>query len=80
MDETVTLTVRKDAPLREVEVAYINHVMLDCGKNRTLAAKILGVSTTTLRNKFRNWVELQQFWIPRGPNRKRRPTDTAAGS
>jgi Nif-specific regulatory protein len=39
--------------LREVELAYIRHVLALCGDNRTAAAKMLGIGRNTLVRKLR---------------------------
>ncbi|MGH7319755.1 MAG: sigma-54-dependent transcriptional regulator, partial [Candidatus Rokuibacteriota bacterium] len=39
-------------PLREIEDAYINHVLASTGGNRSRAARILGVARETLRTRM----------------------------
>ena len=39
-------------PLREIEDAYIDHVLAAAGGNRTRAARILGVARETLRTRM----------------------------
>jgi two-component system response regulator FlrC len=46
--------------LKEVERAYIGRALEETGGNRTHAAKLLGISVRTLRNKLNEYKAAQE--------------------
>jgi len=40
-------------PLHEVELAYIRHVLDQCGGSRTTTARVLGIGRNTLLRKLK---------------------------